>query len=118
MGRYIVLDNKKSLLLHSWLGYVLFVSSVAGYVGYDTVSIWLWILVALAGVFFLGYKNMKLKSNKQRAILLDGLYVIVLPFIAAIPSPGGLSILLMTLIGGFIAPLFMHLAFRPWSKKT
>ncbi|WP_277680079.1 hypothetical protein [Gracilibacillus dipsosauri] len=114
--------NKRSLHINSWLGYVLVAASTAGYFGYylpnEDAFIWQWIILALVGVFFLGYKNTKLEKNKFRTIVLDLLYIIVLPLIASIPWPRGLSILLMILVAGLLVPALMHLAFQPWSKKN
>ncbi|WP_153463978.1 hypothetical protein [Sediminibacillus terrae] len=121
MGKYVLKKNKRSLHLNSWFGYVLIAASIAGYFGYylpnDDAFIWQWVILSLAGVLFLSYKNIKLKKNKLRTVILDILYMIVLTLIASIPWPRGLSILLMIFVAGLLVPLLMHLAFQPWSKK-
>ncbi|GAB4073125.1 hypothetical protein GCM10028778_07320 [Barrientosiimonas marina] len=101
------------------LGYILIGGAVAGYFGYylpnKDAFIWEWLIMGILGLICLAYKNSQVSNVKRlKAIGLDILFMIILPLIASIPLPYGLSIVLMAVIAGLLVYGLIKYALNPW----
>jgi len=115
--------QKNRLVNLSIIGYALVGITVNGLYGYyfpnEDATFWQWLITALIGGSLLGYKNYHLPMEKKmKASGLDALYIFFLFFIASVPLPGNLQLLLVAVFGGVLIVPLLRYSLDPWKNKT
>lgn len=88
-------------------GYCLCMIGSAGYYGYykrTNAFLVIWGIIFIVGIVIIAYNNNRIhKLTKSRKVFWDSLFVIGVCLIPRIPSPQGLSILSMIVLGSIYA---------------